>query len=189
MLSFIDMTTTTPARSIGPRDGAALQISHLVLRILVVLNWVYAAIVLAILVGMFVAVRWTMTAIGFGSPAESETFVIQGLRLIPALGLIGVPLNLIVLHRLLAMVDTVRQGDPFVALNAARLQTIAWAVLGQQVLQIAIGTIASGVSTPSHPLRLSAFSPSGWLAVVMLFVLARVFAEGTRMRDELEGTV
>ena len=28
-----------------------------------------------------------------------------------------------------------------------------------------------------------------WLAVLLLFVLAQVFREGTRLRDDLEGTV
>jgi hypothetical protein len=32
-------------------------------------------------------------------------------------------------------------------------------------------------------------STSGWLAVILLFVLARVFAEGATMRDDLAGTV
>ena len=33
------------------------------------------------------------------------------------------------------------------------------------------------------------FSVAPWLAVLLLFVLARVFAEGTRMRSDLDGTV
>ena len=33
------------------------------------------------------------------------------------------------------------------------------------------------------------FSVNGWLAVLLTFLLARVFAEGTLMRDELDGTV
>ena len=33
------------------------------------------------------------------------------------------------------------------------------------------------------------FSVTGWLAVLLTFLLARVFAEGTLMRDDLEGTV
>jgi hypothetical protein len=41
-----------------------------------------------------------------------------------------------------------------------------------------------------HPLDLDAgFSVSGWLAVLLTFLLARVFAEGTLMRQDLEGTV
>jgi hypothetical protein len=166
---------------------AALTLSEIVLRILIVLNWAYGAIVLAILVGTLAAERWTMTALGF-APAESGPMLL-GLRSIAALGLVGVPLNFIVLSRLLAMVRAVRGGDPFVAQNAARLQAIAWAVFGQQLLQLVIGTIARRVSTPAHPLHIGAFSTSGWLAVILLFVLARVFAEGTRMRDDLEGTV
>ena len=30
---------------------------------------------------------------------------------------------------------------------------------------------------------------NGWLAVLLAFLQARVFAEGTRMREDLEGTV
>jgi len=33
------------------------------------------------------------------------------------------------------------------------------------------------------------FSINGWLAVLLTFLLARVFAEGTVMREDLEGTV
>ena len=149
------------------------------------MNWIYGAIVLATLVGLFAAPDWTMTALGFRPPAQLIPLMIPSMRLIAALGLVGVPLNLIVLNRLLAMVNTVRSGDPFVAQNAARLQTIAYAVLGQQLLQLIIG--ATSRSVP--PLRISTFSTGGWLAVILLFVLARVFAEGTQMRDELEGTV
>ena len=167
---------------------AALPVASVVLRISIVLNWIYGAVVLAILIGMLTAGQWMMTALGVPPSAETEP-MIQGMRMIAVLGLAGVPLNHIVLTRLLAMVNTVRAGDPFVAKNAVRLQVIAWAVLGQQVLQLVIGLIAKSVSTPTHPLPISAFSTGGWLAVILLFVLARVFAEGTRMRDDLEGTV
>nr|MDQ5873427.1 DUF2975 domain-containing protein [Acidobacteriota bacterium] len=88
------------------------------------------------------------------------------------------------------IVETVRSGDPFVAANAFRLQAIAWTLLALQLLSLVIGAIAKTVSTPAHPLHLQAgFSISGWLAVLLTFLLARVFAEGTRMREDLEGTV
>ena len=167
----------------------ALPIAYGGLRLLIVLNWVYGAIVLAILVGLFTAGQWTLTALGVSAAAQSGA-LLDGMRAIAALGLVCVPLNLATLRRLLAMVQTVRAGNPFVAANAARLQAIAWLLVGQQVLGIAVGLVARAVSTPAHQLHLDAgFSPSGWLAVVLTFVLARVFAEGTRMRDDLEGTV
>ncbi len=169
--------------------STALPIAYIGLRILIVLNWIYGAIVLAILVGMLAAGPWTMTALGVPSSAQSGPLII-GMRAIAALGLVAVPLNLVLLKRLVAMVQTVRAGDPFIAANASRLQTIAWLLLWQQVLSVIIGFIAESVSTPGHPLHLDAgFSPSGWLAVILTFVLARVFAEGTLMREDLQGTV
>jgi hypothetical protein len=170
-------------------SSAALPIAYVVLRILIVLNWIYGAIVLAILVGMLAAQQWTMTALGIPAAAQSASLVI-GMRAIAALGLAAVPLNLAVLGRLVAMVRTVRAGDPFVGANAARLHAIAWCLLGQQLLSLAVALVGKAVSTPAHPLHLNAgFSPGGWLAVVLTFVLARVFTEGTLMREDLEGTV
>ena len=124
------------------------------------------------------------------SPSPDADRLIMALRAIAALGLVAIPLNYVLLKRLLAIVETVRSGDPFVVANAMRLQAIAWALLALQLLSVVIGAIAKAVSTPAHPLHLQAgFSISGWLAVLLTFLLARVFAEGTRMREDLEGTV
>jgi hypothetical protein len=88
------------------------------------------------------------------------------------------------------MTETVTRGDPFVAANAYRLNAIAWALLALQVLSIVIGSIGKAIASKEFPLHLDAgFSVSGWLAVILTFVLARVFAEGTLMREDLEGTV
>jgi hypothetical protein len=124
------------------------------------------------------------------APYPDAFRLVLGLRGIVALGLVATPLHYLILQRLLAMVETVRSGDPFVAANAARLQAIAWALLAIQMLSITIGAIASAISTPVHPVHLSAgFSVTGWLAVLLTFLLARVFAAGTIMRDEIAGTV
>ena len=96
----------------------------------------------------------------------------------------------LILTRLLRIVETVSRGDPFVAVNAYRLQAIAWLLLALQVLSIIIGGIGKAIASKEFPLHLDAgFSTSGWLAVILTFVLARVFAEGTLMREDLEGTV
>jgi hypothetical protein len=114
----------------------------------------------------------------------------MGLRVIAVIGLASIPLNHRILKRLLAIVETVRAGDPFVAANAYRLEAIAWALLALQLLSLVIGAIARSVSTPAHPLHLDAgFSISGWLAVLLTFLLARVFAQGALMREDLEATV
>jgi hypothetical protein len=124
------------------------------------------------------------------SPSPEAERLVMGLRAVAVLGLAAIPLNYVILKRLLAIVETVRGGDPFVAANASRLQAIAWALLALQLLSMVIGAIAKSVSTPAHPLNLDAgFSINGWLAVLLTFLLARVFAQGTLMREDLEGTV
>ena len=170
-----------------PAPSAALPVAHGTLRLLVVLNWLYG---LAIAVLLFMPTRaWIMRSFGL-SPSPDTDRLVLGLQAIAVIGLIAVPLNYVVLTRLLAIVDTVRAGDPFIAANAHRLQLIARALLALQVLSMIIAAIGRAVSTPAHPLDLNAgFSISGWLAVLLTFVLARVFAEGTRMREDLEGTV
>jgi hypothetical protein len=169
-------------------SSAALPISYVLLRILIVVNWLSGVAILALL---FVLPnrQWIMSALELSPSPEAEQ-VVMGLRAIAVLGLAAIPLNHVILKRLLAIIETVRGGDPFVASNASRLQMIAWALLALQILSLVIGTVAKTVSTPAHPLHINAgFSINGWLAVLLTFLLARVFAEGTLMREDLEGTV
>jgi hypothetical protein len=167
---------------------AALPIARVALKILIVLNWLYGAAILVLLLVM-PNEQWIMSAFKLTPSPEAERLV-TGLRAIAVLGLVVVPLSYVVLRRLLAIVDTVRAGDPFVAANALRLQAIAWALLALELLSLVIGAIAEALSTPAHPVNLDAgFSISGWLAVLLTFVLARVFAEGANMREDLARTV
>ena len=169
-------------------SSAALPIAHVVLRILIVLNWLSGAAIATLLVAMPTR-RWIMSALDLSPSLEADQ-LIMGLRAIAVVGLVAIPLNYVVLRRLLAIVGTVRAGNPFVAANAFRLQTIAWTLLALQLLSLVIGGIVKAVSSPAHPIDIDAgFSINGWLAVLLTLVLARVFAEGARMRDELEGTV
>jgi len=169
-------------------SSAALPIAYVFLRILIVVNWLGGAAILALLVVMPNR-EWIMAAFHLPPSPDAET-LIMGMRAIAVLGLVTIPINYVVLKRLLAIVKTVRAGCPFVPANASRLQVIAWALLALQILGIVIGLIAKSVSSPAHPLNINAgFSINGWLAVLLTFLLARVFAEGATMREDLEGTV
>jgi Na+-transporting methylmalonyl-CoA/oxaloacetate decarboxylase gamma subunit len=175
------MPTSTPST-------AALPVAHVVLRILIVLNWLMGAAILTLLV-ISPNEQWIMSAFKL-SPSPDAERLVMGLRAVAVLGLVAIPLNNAALQRLLAMVETVRLGDPFVVANARRLETIARVLLVLQLLSVVIGAIGKTISSPAHPVDLDAgFSIAGWLAVLLTFLLARVFAEGARMRDDLEGTV
>jgi hypothetical protein len=169
-------------------SSAALPFASVVLRILIVVNWMGAAAIFVLLAAMPTE-QWIMSSLDLSAgPAADQ--VVLGLQSIAALGLLATPLNFIILSRLLAIVNTVREGDPFVAANAQRLQTIAWTMLALEILSIIIGAIGDRVTTLAPPFDVDAgFSISGWLAVLLTFLLARVFAAGALMRDDLEGTV
>lgn len=167
----------------------ALPIAHVMLQVLIVLNWLMAAGILALLIVSIADPSWFMSALKLPALPEGD-WMLTGFRAIMVLGLAATPLHYAVLKRLLAIVETVRVGDPFVTANAQRLQTIAWVLLLLNLLEIMIGVIGESLSTKEYPVHLDAgFSINGWLAVILMFVLARVFAEGALMREDLEGTV
>ena len=169
--------------------STALRATWVTLRILIVLNWILGALIFALLAISFQAREWTWRALGIGAVAGHEG-VVAGMRAIMVLGIAGIPIAHVVLSRLLTIVESVRTGEPFTVDNAGRLRTIAWALLGLELLHVCVVAIAAAVSTKEVPLRMSGnFHVSGWLAILLLFVLAQVFLEGTRMREDLEGTV
>jgi hypothetical protein len=170
--------------------AAALPIAHIMLSILIVVNWAVGMGIFALLAMSFKE-QWMISAFKLSHSLDAER-LIMGMRAIAVAGLGVIALHYVVLKRLLAIIETVRDGDPFVATNARRLQAIAWTLLALQVLSLIIGAIAKIVSSPAypHPLNLDAgISVNGWLAVFLTFLLARVFEKGTRMREDLEGTV
>src|SRR5688572_19667895 len=123
------------------RHSTALPIAYVVLRILIVLNWIWGACILGLLAYTFVNEPWTMRALGVTNYPDAEK-VMNGMRVIAALGLVAIALNFPVLKKLVAIVGTVRAGDPFVAANAYRLQAIGWILLALQLISLAIAAIA-----------------------------------------------
>ena len=112
------------------------------------------------------------------------------LSIVPVIGVLAAPVLHLVYTRLLEMVETVNDGDPFVVENAARLQTIAWAIVGLEVMHVGVILLANGVIVQGQKVDIGEkFSVTPWLTILLLFVLARVFDQGARMRDELAATV
>jgi hypothetical protein len=163
--------------------------SRLFVRIAIIANRAFFFGVIAMLiVSIILSTRFVPLLIPTTSAADLPS-ALTGLRLLMLIGLAMAVATEIVLRTLAQIITSTGAGDPFIAANARRLQTIGWALLGLQLLAIpcalldkfcpALGSAAPGAS----------FSPGGWLAVLMVFVLSRVFAAGSTMRDELEGTV
>jgi hypothetical protein len=166
-------------------SARALSVARPVIQGLTVLNILYA-VCLAVLLGWsFLMPGWPERALGFDITSKYP-MVPLGLRAIVVIGIAGAAIVHTILRRLLAIVDTVRGGDPFILENARRLDMIAWSVLALEVLRLIVAAIAAAVWEPD---RVDGFSIASWFAVLLLFVLSGVFAQGARMRADLEGTV
>ena len=166
-------------------SAQALAVARPVIQGLTILNILYAIGIAALLAISFFIPGWPERPLGFDM-THAHPQLGFGLRAIVVIGVFAAVIVHTVLRRLLAIVDTVRDGDPFTVENARRLESIAWRVLALEVLRIVIASIASSVWEPG---KIDGFSIASWFAVLLLFVLAGVFAQGARMREDLEGTV
>ena len=167
-----------------PYSGA-LGISRVFLKILRVLNLGTALMLLAAIPASFVFEPQFVQFFSKRPPRIDPAWLMPTLRIWIVLALPMVTAVHVSLSRLLDVVETVRSGDPFVPENAKRLNTIAWCVLVTQLLNLAYGVLAKTMNLAGSNIEWK-FQLTGWLAVVLLFVLARVFEEGTQMRDDLE---
>lgn len=171
------------------RSDRPMALSRTVLRILIRLNVIFGILIFALLISTFIAGGPVMRALGaIPSPDSGRLFL--GMRGIMVVGILAVPVVHLIYTRLLAIVETVSAGDPFVIINAERLLTIAWAIVGLELMHVAVVVLANGVVVGTQKVDIGGkFSVTPWLTILLLFVLARVFDQGSRMRDELTGTV
>jgi hypothetical protein len=170
------------------KNSNPLALARTVLRAVRVLNLVYAAGIAMLLLATVVAPDGTFAALGVRTESVARMGV--AMRAMAVVGIAGAVIAHLVLSQLLAIVDSVRDGDPFVIANARRLQSIAWLVFVGELLHLVVGALAVFGSTPAQSLDVDwSFSFTPWIAVLMLFVLARVFEHGARLRADLEGTV
>src|SRR5688572_16038304 len=165
VLSFCDNTSGKP--DMNRTSANALAVSRPVIQGLTVLNILYSLCITALLVFSFLMPGWPERALGFDMVSKYP-LVPLGLRAIIIVGLVGAAIVHTVLRRLLAIVDTVRSGDPFIVENVRRLDAIAWSVLVLELTRLVVIAIAAAVWEPG---RLGGFSFVPWLAVLLLFVL------------------
>lgn len=92
----------------------------------------------------------------------------------------------IIFRQLQAIVWATEKGAAFAPGNAGRLRWIGWALLAVQVASLLLAVLGArhdAASTDWFP------DIAGWLAVLLAFVLARIFDQGAQMRDDLQLTV
>src|SRR5260221_5788896 len=123
-----------------------LTLSRRVLRLLTKPNLLMGALILALLIASLTAESWVMRALGV-RPAPGNSMLFLGMRLIMVIGICSVPITHLVLTRLLAIVETVKVGNPFVMANAILLETVAWALLALVLKHFNFAALFHAVTT------------------------------------------
>jgi len=165
-----------------------------------VATWVVQIAFIIGQIGLGVAIAATIAAaLGF-LPQDAVVEGIEHLRpailwpaaLAMALVMVALGLATQFVIRLRQIIDTVGEGDPFQAENGDRLTRMAWLALIGQILAMIAGAIGGWIQVHGGHGRFELhadISFTGFFVAVLLFILARVFREGARMRSDLDGTV
>jgi hypothetical protein len=95
---------------------------------------------------------------------------------------------LIIVERLRKIFGTLTAGDPFHPENVRRLR-----VIGMMLIILELGryplAVAKVLLLPDMDGISFSPNPTAWFAVLVVFVLAEVFREGARLRQEAELTI
>jgi hypothetical protein len=174
-----------PGRS-RPRDPL-LAIARLAFGFITGLALI-AAIGFSLLVPFVLAIRGKVLdwLVAKGAPPEA----IWGIVSLQVLAAAAAVFAFYFFRHLYRIIDTVGDGDPFVPANARRLMAMGWIALVSHILAIPLNMTSRYLETYSSRFEVEfGISFAGLLLALVCFILARVFREGARMREDLEGTV
>jgi len=167
-----------------------LNTSRWVIRALMWLNYLVGIPLLLLLAYSFMAEpKFLATLAGLNPGRDLGSLLISARWIL----FIVVPVMIfahVIFRKLLDILATVGAGNAFATANAERLRTVAWNLLFIQLCDIGFGIAGEAFNTAAGE-RISTWSPgiTGWVAVLLVFVLARVFREGARLRAEAELTI
>jgi len=105
--------------------------------------------------------------------------------------LFGVMLSgyLLVMHWVRQIFSTLAEGDAFHPDNTARLRWIGFALGGLEIFGYVLRAFAEKVFHLSFESAYGLRAVTTWFSVLVVFVLAEVFKEGARLRQEADLTI
>jgi hypothetical protein len=110
-----------------------------------------------------------------------------------AFGIFGaaiyVAVLVVVFNRLRRIFETLTLGDPFLPHNVGRLRMIGLALIGLQLWSYALSTFVHRAVPSADAGKGVSVNPTAWFAILVVFVLAEVFREGARLRQDAELTI
>jgi Protein of unknown function (DUF2975) len=171
-------------------DSRILRVTKLL--VFLIMGFVAIGGVVLALMSVGLPLFWTeaLAEIAKERPGLDASNLLPGLLSIFALGLLVLGLIWTMMRKLLAIIDSVEDRNPFVVANAVRLRAIGWLMVGIQIVGLPLATAAGNVADIFGENDVGFELPlNGILAILLVFILAGIFERGAEMREELEGTV
>ena len=173
-----------------PASGDIVHFTRIALRAVMALCWLGILAALCAFPIVYFDRSWLLQAAGLSAEQAQQQWLFPHF----SLGLLGIvvllSIGLVFLRHLQRFVRAVRGGHLFAHGHALRLRRMAWLMLAMELLSIAIGLHASWMGPAFAWMEVGGgMSITGLIAVLMLFVMARVFEAGAAMREDLDGVV
>ena len=162
---------------------------------LLMLAIIWLAVIAGVIAFLLLAIGLLGSLNGGGMEAPGMQAYVDGVKpghFVAGLASLAVfaPGIIYVCLQLRRILSTLAAGDPFVPENGPRLTRIALAIglveLARYLTVILLNALVD-LGT-EQPVRLS-INLAAWAAVVALFILAQVFREGSRLREEEKMTI
>lgn len=168
------------------QNSMAAALSNLMIVIIWLAVIVGTVLVALLVMGLIASLNGGQMAIPGGDIYAED---VPADRLLAALAALAVmlPVVIYICLQLRRILSTLAAGDPFVPENAPRLSRIAIAVAVMELARYATA-FALRAFTDVGELRLSV-NLAAWAAVAALLVLAQVFREGARLREDQKMTI
>ena len=91
-------------------------------------------------------------------------------------------------NRLRRIFGTLTLGDPFRPENVGRLRTVGAILTALQLWSYGLPMLLLRQALPGWREH-GGFNPTAWFSILVVFVLAEVFREGARLRQDAELTI
>jgi len=171
-------------------DNRILRITKLL--VFLIMGFVAVGGVVLALVSVGLPLYWNeaLAEIAKEKPGIDTSSLLPGLLAVFAFGIVVLGLLWTMMRKLLNIIDSVEDGNPFIKANAVRLRAIGWMMVGVQIVGLPLATAAGNVADLFGENDVGFDLPlNGILAILLVFILAGIFERGAEMREELEGTV
>ncbi|MGC1301246.1 MAG: DUF2975 domain-containing protein [Caulobacteraceae bacterium] len=180
-------------RTLGP--GSVSSFLKIVLEVVHVALWVALGLLLlgAMMVLVFQPFVGSIFVFNLHDLGRSHSARLSAPPAMIALVMFGVAIYLailvVVFNRLRRIFETLTVGDPFRPQNVGRLQTVGAALTALQLWSYALSHLVHWTLPSLQQDKGVTINPTAWFSILVVFVLAEVFREGARLRQDAELTI